>query len=405
MMSLPIAFFGGMLTLLSPCTLPVIPLIFANLRGKRSHLLLLLGGMVLMFTGVSLLVTLASSGIVSLTLAGRWLALIFLALVGLSLLSQRVAQRLASPLVALGNRINDRSYRHAGGFSALLAGLAIGLLWAPCAGPVLGAILSFAFLNGQSVTTGLLLAAYGSGCALMLALLWWLGSKLVARLHRGLAFSQRLRQLAGGAILASVTLIASGADRYLQGANGLTQSLEQRLSASLPQRAQTTVLQPVVAPQPTSDYPRCSAVAHGSTANAAPGRPAGKVVLIDFWTRDCINCQHTLPYVRAWANKYRAAGLLVVGCIRRNTRGNSLPALRDAVANGSCRIRSSRTTVTLSGTPLATSIGRHIICLMPGEAALHRFWRRGLRAAGENDPAAVTRGESLSGVIVPLALR
>ncbi|HFJ9772634.1 TPA: cytochrome c biogenesis protein DipZ, partial [Raoultella ornithinolytica] len=130
-MSLPIAFFGGMLTLLSPCTLPVIPLIFANLRGKRSHLLLLLGGMVLMFTGMSLLVTLASSGIVSLTLAGRWLALIFLALVGLSLLSQRVAQRLASPLVALGNRINDRSYRHAGGFSALLAGLAIGLLWAP----------------------------------------------------------------------------------------------------------------------------------------------------------------------------------------------------------------------------------------------------------------------------------
>lgn len=131
---------------------------------------------------------------------------------------------------------------------ALLAGLAIGLLWAPCAGPVLGAILSFAFLNGQSVTTGLLLAAYGSGCALCWrccggwAQSWW------RVLHRGLAFSQRLRQLAGGAILASVTLIASGADRYLQGANGLTQSLEQRLSASLPQRAQTTVLQPVVAP-------------------------------------------------------------------------------------------------------------------------------------------------------------
>lgn len=334
MMSLPIAFFGGMLTLLSPCTLPVIPLIFANLRGKRSHLLLLLGGMVLMFTGMSLLVTLASSGIVSLTLAGRWLALIFLALVGLSLLSQRVAQRLASPLVALGNRINDRSYRHAGGFSALLAGLAIGLLWAPCAGPVLGAILSFAFLNGQSVTTGLLLAAYGSGCALMLALLWWLGSKLVARLHRGLAFSQRLRQLAGGAILASVTLIASGADRYLQGANGLTQSLVQRLSASLPQRAQTTVLQPVVAPQPTSDIP---ALLGGSAwINSQPLRPAdlqGKVVLIDFWTRDCINCQHTLPYVRAWANKYRAAGLLVVGVhTPEYPWERSLPALRDAVA-------------------------------------------------------------------------
>ncbi|HFJ9770598.1 TPA: redoxin domain-containing protein, partial [Raoultella ornithinolytica] len=192
----------------------------------------------------------------------------------------------------------------------------------------------FAFLNGQSVTTGLLLAAYGSGCALMLALLWWLGSKLVARLHRGLAFSQRLRQLAGGAILASVTLIASGADRYLQGANGLTQSLEQRLSASLPQRAQTTVLQPVVAPQPTSDIP---ALLGGSAwINSQPLRPAdlqGKVVLIDFWTRGCINCQHTLPYVRAWANKYRAAGLLVVGVhTPEYPWERSLPALRDAVA-------------------------------------------------------------------------
>lgn len=333
-MSILIAFLGGMLTLLSPCTLPVIPLIFASLRGKRSHLLLLFTGMVLMFTGVSLLVTVAGSGIIKLTLAGRWLALIFLALVGLSLLSLRVAQRLTSPLVALGNRINERSYRHAGGLSALLAGFAIGLLWAPCAGPVLGAILSFAFLNGQSVTTGVLLAAYGSGCALMLALLWWLGSQLVARLHRGLAFSQRLRQLAGGVILASVALIASGADRYLQGASGLTQTLEQNLSARLPSRGQVSVLQPVAAVQPTSDMP---ALEGGSAwINSPPLSQAdlkGKVVLIDFWTRDCINCQHTLPYVRAWANKYRAAGLVVVGVhTPEYPWERSVPALREAVA-------------------------------------------------------------------------
>lgn len=66
---------------------------------------------------------------------------------------------------------------------------------------------------------------------------------------------------------------------------------------------------------------------------AAPADLQGKVVLIDFWTRDCINCQHTLPYVRAWANKYRAAGLLVVGVhTPEYPWERSLPALRDAVA-------------------------------------------------------------------------
>lgn len=332
-MSILIAFFGGMLTLLSPCTLPVIPLIFASVRGKRAHLLLMLSGMVLMFTTVSLLVMVASSWVVSLTLAGRWLALLFLVLVGVSLISTKAAQRLTAPVVALGNRISARSYQHAGGAGALLAGLAIGLLWAPCAGPVLGAILSLGFIQGSSVTSGLLLLSYGSGSALMLALLWLFGSRLTARLRKGLAFSERLRQLAGVAMLASVGLIASGADSFLQGATGLTQRLEQSLSADLPQPEQKAVLQPVVAPQPTSEMP---ALEGGSAwINSPPlsnSALKGKVVLIDFWTRDCINCQHTLPYVREWANKYRAAGLVVVGVhTPEYPWERSLPALREAI--------------------------------------------------------------------------
>lgn len=101
-MSILIAFLGGMLTLLSPCTLPVIPLLFASVRGRRGQLAIMLAGMALMFGAVSWLVTVASGWVVNLTLAGRGLALAFFALVGLSLLSQRVAQRLTSPLVALG---------------------------------------------------------------------------------------------------------------------------------------------------------------------------------------------------------------------------------------------------------------------------------------------------------------
>lgn len=162
-MSILIAFLGGMLTLLSPCTLPVIPLLFASVRGRRGQLAIMLAGMALMFGAVSWLVTVASGWVVNLTLAGRGLALAFFALVGLSLLSQRVAQRLTSPLVALGNQLNDASSRQRGWIGSLLAGLAVGLLWAPCAGPVLGAILSLGFVHPGQATTGGLLLAYGSG--------------------------------------------------------------------------------------------------------------------------------------------------------------------------------------------------------------------------------------------------
>ncbi|WEF26091.1 cytochrome c biogenesis protein/redoxin [Klebsiella aerogenes] len=332
-MAVVIAFLAGMLTLLSPCTLPVIPLVFASVRGQKGQLALLLLGMVLMFTAVSLLATAATGWLVSLTIVGRWLALGFLAVVAISLISPRMAGWLSSPVVALGNRINQQSYR-GGGLASLLAGLAIGLLWAPCAGPVLGAILSLAWLKGHSAATGILLLAYASGCALMLLLLGGVGSRLITRLRGGLVMSGRLRQLAGGAMLAAVALIASGADRYLQGASELTNRLEQRLSVFLPQTNERVRLEPVVAPQPTSAMPEL----RGGTAwlNSPPLNNAvlkGKVVLVDFWTRDCINCQHTLPYVRAWANKYRDAGLVVIGVhTPEYPWERSLPQLRAAAS-------------------------------------------------------------------------
>ncbi|MGT8765676.1 cytochrome c biogenesis protein/redoxin [Klebsiella pneumoniae] len=290
-MSILIAFLGGMLTLLSPCTLPVIPLLFASVRGRRGQLAIMLAGMALMFGAVSWLVTVASGWVVNLTLAGRGLALAFFALVGLSLLSQRVAQRLTSPLVALGNQLNDASSRQRGWIGSLLAGLAVGLLWAPCAGPVLGAILSLGFVHPGQATTGGLLLAYGSGGALMLFLLGWCGAALITRLRRGQAFGERLRRLAGGAMLASVALIASGAMPSLAGGSAWINS-------------------PALTPE----------------------RLKGKVVLVDFWTRECINCQHTLPYVRDWANKYRAAGLVVIGVhTPEYPWERSLPLLRQAV--------------------------------------------------------------------------
>ncbi len=313
-MSLFIAFLAGMLTLLSPCTLPVIPFVFASVRGRKGQLLALLSGMVIMFTSVALLAAVASQWVIRITAAGRWIALLFLTLTALTLLSSRIAQLVSRPVVAMGNQLNSASNRNSGLLAALLAGLATGLLWSPCAGPVLGAILSLAVVAKNPLSVSLLLGAYGSGAAVMLGLIGFAGRSLVTRLRPGLAFTTRLRQGAGALMLASVALIGSGSVSLLQSAPAFAQNLEQRMSQWMAKPEPAVRLEPVVMPQTSSALPSLE----GGTAwmNGAPLRPEklkGKVVLVDFWTYDCINCQHTLPHVRDWANKYQAQGLVVVG--------------------------------------------------------------------------------------------
>lgn len=313
-MSLFIAFLAGMLTLLSPCTLPVIPFVFASVRGRKGHLLALLGGMVIMFTSVALLAAVVSQWVTRVTAAGRWIALLFLTLTALTLLSSRIAQFITRPFVAMGNQLNSASSRNSGLLAALLAGVATGLLWSPCAGPVLGAILSLAVVAKNPVSIGLLLAAYGSGAAFMLGLIWLAGRSLVTRLRPGLAFTTRLRQGAGVLMLASVALIGSGSLSLLQSAPAFAQNLEQQMSQWMAKPKSAVRLEPVAMPQTSSALPSLD----GGTAwlkgtPLTPEKLKGKVVLVDFWTYDCINCQHTLPHVRDWANQYQSQGLVVVG--------------------------------------------------------------------------------------------
>ncbi|MGG7521988.1 cytochrome c biogenesis protein/redoxin [bacterium BS0013] len=313
-MFLIIAFLGGIISLLSPCTLPVIPLLFAGFQGQRRHILALFAGMIVMFTLVAMAVTVASEWIAEATLIGRWVALVILAIAALSLIFPSFAQRIARPAVSVGNVLNTRSGQTRGIASAFLAGLAVGLLWSPCAGPILGAIFSINIAGHSAIATGALLAAYGSGCALMLGLLIVGGRKLVAPLRAKSALMERLRQAAGGVMLAAVALNATGVTSILKGANGVADYLETSL-LNLAKPATTPVkLQPVVMTEPSSQLPSLSGGTgwiNGDSVTSESLR--GKVVLIDFWTWDCINCQHTLPHVRDWATKYQSQGLVVIG--------------------------------------------------------------------------------------------
>ncbi|NUT89001.1 cytochrome c biogenesis protein DipZ [Pseudomonas corrugata] len=315
-----IAFLGGILTILSPCILPVVPFLFARANRTPGSMLLTLGGMVLTFALVSSLAVVSSDWVLRASSVGRQVALGVMVLFALSLIFSRVGIWLARPLVSLGNRVDAGAGRLDGPLASVLIGVATGLLWAPCAGPILGVILTGAMLQGASAGTSLLLLAYGLGSALSLGTLIFAGRGLAARLKLSLPVTAWLRRGSGVVVLLAAVAIATGVDDRLL-ANTSSQSaasLEQRVLEKVPQAIDYVVSKASANPMPNLDSQGAMPSLDGAVQwlNSPPLNSEslkGKVVLVDFWTYDCINCQHTLPHVNEWAKKYEKDGLVVIG--------------------------------------------------------------------------------------------
>jgi len=326
MFLLVLAYLGGVLTLLSPCILPVLPFVFA--RADRPFLrsgLPLLVGMALMFAVVASLAAVGSQWVAQANQIGRWIALVVMALFALALLWPALADRLLAPLQRAGARLSTAADAGQGGvLSSLLIGVATGLLWAPCAGPILGLILTGAALQGANVgTTGLLLA-YALGAATSLALAVWIGGRVFTALKQRLGVGEWIRRGLGIAALLAVVAIAMGWDTGLltRLSTASTARLEQRLLDVLPTQppAAGAAMMMSAGDAANGALPvegKMPSLA-GATAwlNSPPldaQQLRGKVVLVDFWTYSCINCLRALPFVRDWAERYKAHGLVVIG--------------------------------------------------------------------------------------------
>lgn len=314
-----IAFLGGLLTVLSPCILPVVPFLFANADRKRSSILLTLGGMTLTFALISSLAVVSSEWVIQASNTGRHIALIVMALFALSLISARVGDWLARPFVLLGNRLDPDASKKTGPMGSVMIGVATGLLWAPCAGPILGVILTGAMLQGANAQTSLLLLAYGAGSALSLGTLIFAGRGVVNRLKPSIPFTGWFRRGAGVAVLAGVAVISTGADKTLlagTSSEGVT-SVERNVLENVPKVVDflvSKVRADSMMDESKGAMPSLSgAVQWLNSPQLSAESLRGKVVLVDFWTYDCINCQRTLPYVKDWARKYEKDGLVVIG--------------------------------------------------------------------------------------------
>jgi len=422
-----LAYLGGVLTIVSPYILPVLPFVFARADQPflRSGLPMLVG-MAVTFAVVASLAAVGGGWVVAANDYGRLAALALMALFGIALLLPGLSDRLTRPLVALGARLLQSAEPGYGSnraslLSSLLLGVATGLLWAPCAGPVLGLILTGAALRGASVGTSLLLVAYALGAASSLALALLVGGRVFVAMKRSLHVGEWVRRGLGAAVLVAVVAIALGLDKdfltrvSLASTVPLEESLLDKLYVSNNAPAQSSDLlangPAMMSANPgvmMSATPRAAAEKlpvedvdpsfSGATewlnspALTAKGLK-GKVVLVDFWTYSCINCLRTIPCIRAWAEKYKDQGLVVIGV--------HTPEFGLRAEGGECEASHQRSPHQLSSRDRQQlyDLARVRKPILAG-ALLHRcarpralppFRRRRLRSLGACDPAFVGR--------------
>jgi cytochrome c biogenesis protein CcdA/thiol-disulfide isomerase/thioredoxin len=313
-----LAYLGGMLTIVSPCILPVLPFVFANAgRSFTRGALPMLAGMALTFAIVATLAAVGGSWAVQANAVGRWIALLLLALFGLALVFPSLSDRATRPLVALGSRLSERQDQESIWSSAIL-GVATGLLWAPCAGPILGIIFTAAAIQGATLGTSLLLLAYALGAATSLALALLVGGRVYQKMKGSLHATEWLRRALGVLVIAGVLAIALGLDTRVLSkvSSAQTATLEHGIARKLGLGGadQETKLGAGGQLPVEGDLPSLDAL--GPWINSLPlsrEQLRGKVVVIDFWTYSCINCIRSIPYVRAWHETYKDDGLVVIG--------------------------------------------------------------------------------------------
>ena len=308
---LGVGFLAGLITALSPCVLPVLPILLAgSATGNRRRPYAIVAGVVAGFTTF----TLAAAALLEvLGLPEDFLrnaAIVLLFLVAATLVSPRLAFLVERPFLFLTRR---RAGSESAGF---VLGLSLGLVFVPCAGPVLAAVSVLAANGDVGVRTVALTLSYALGAAVpMLAIA--LGGRSVASRLR----ARWLRPALGGLVAASALAIALGADRELAThVPGYTEAVQDRVERSAAAERELARLTSGPAPagrEELADYgqaPELRGLAEW--VNSEPLTLAslrGKVVVIDFWTYSCINCLRTLPYLKAWDETYRGDGLVIVG--------------------------------------------------------------------------------------------
>lgn len=321
MIQILFAFLAGILTIAAPCILPMLPIILGASVGQKTKMrpLFIVLGFVVSFAAASLIL---SALVTHLGLSQnfiRSIAIVMLVIFAFFMIWPLPFELLTAKLSGFINKASEVGSSRKGNSGAFILGLVLGIVWTPCAGPVLGTILTLVATQGTTGKATLLVIVYALGAGVpMLAIAY--GSQWLTTKVRGLVkYSARLQQVFGVLILLLAIAMYFQYDTVIE--NKLTSffpqsGLEQKLTGqNMP--AVESVSMNSTAEIKLSNYgtaPEFSGITQWLNGNPLTKEQLkGKVVLIDFWTYSCINCVRTLPYVTKWYDTYKDKGLVVIG--------------------------------------------------------------------------------------------
>ena len=298
-----LAFLEGLALIASPCILPALPLVLAaSTDGGRRRPYGIIIGFVLAFS----LFALASRYLVSALGIDldviKNASLVLLVLFGLVLLSSRLSEKfsaLTQGTANFGNRLAGTSKD--GLFSGILIGSLIGLVWTPCSGPILAAVLVQVIRQQSDLAGNLIIFSFAIGVAVPMLIIALSGRSLMKKLGFFTRHAEAVRRAFGVLIILSVAYIASGVDAQ-------TWFMDKR---PVSQKEAVALEEGLSTPYPAPEIAGIEAWLN--TEPLTMHSLKGKVVLIDFWTYSCINCVRTLPYLTEWDKKYREHGLVIIG--------------------------------------------------------------------------------------------
>lgn len=354
-----VAFLSGLLTILAPCIWPLLPIVLADVShtNSKKRPMGITVGVAISFTLLTLSIAWLESSLGFNPNLLRKIAVVVLVLVGISMvipkMSQFVESRISRALGRFGNigRNNGSDFK-----SGLITGLALGVVWAPCSGPILASIATLAATNKISPQLVLITLIYVLGVSIPLFGLAVGGQKLFARSRRISKYTGKIQIISGIVLILTAVAIYTNYDKTIElnllnavpsysrvltkieTTKSVTNALDQlknRSWANLnpghqPGSVDTNPL--FNANTPAADF-------QGGSNWLNPEKPItlaslkGKVVLVDFWTYTCINCIRTLPHVTGWYNKYHALGFEVIGVHSpefafEQDKGNVLAAIK-----------------------------------------------------------------------------
>lgn len=329
------AFLAGIVTILSPCILPVLPIILSSSVGGqevgKSRPFGVVVGFIASFTFFTLFLStiVHLSGIPADSL--RLVSVFVIAAFGLSLLIPKF-QQLVELAFAKLTRFLPQTNTQSGFGSGIIVGFSLGLLWTPCVGPILASVISLAIVGTVTINSFLITLAYSLGTAIPMFAVMIGGQRLLQRVPWLVANTAKIQRVFGVIMILTAVGIFLNLDRSFQTfvldkfpnyGVGLTKiednaKIRQQLDevSGNKQINKDDMGKPMFnLLDPKGTYAP-EIIPGGVWFNSEPLTLAdlkGKVVVIDFWTYSCINCQRTLPYMREWWNKYKDKGLVIIG--------------------------------------------------------------------------------------------